>query len=60
MPEPSGQSNKKADPAFERWLGKQLHGLYDPVLNEAVPDEIARLIEGFREREPAKKDGQKD
>lgn len=60
MPATSGPGKKKADPAFDRWLGQQLHGLYDQVLNEAVPDEIARLIEGFREREPEKKDGQED
>lgn len=36
--------------AFDRWLNRQLHGLYDPVLSEAVPDEIMRLVERFDER----------
>ena len=35
---------------FERWLNRQLHGLYDPVLAEAVPEEILRLLEQFDER----------
>ena len=38
------------DTGFERWLNGQLHKLYDPVLDEAVPDELARLLEGFDER----------
>ena len=33
--------------AFERWLNRQLHHLYDEVLNEKVPDEIMRLLDKF-------------
>jgi hypothetical protein len=32
---------------FERWLNGQLHRIYDSVLTEPVPDEIARLLEQF-------------
>lgn len=32
---------------FDRWLNRQLHRIYDPVLSEAVPDEIMRLLEEF-------------
>ena len=32
---------------FDRWLNRQLHRLYDPVLSESVPDEIMRLLERF-------------
>jgi Anti-sigma factor NepR len=35
------------DRGFDRWLNRQLHRLYDPVLSEAVPDEIMRLLERF-------------
>lgn len=35
---------------FDHWLNRQLHRLYDPVLGEAVPDEILRLLEQFDER----------
>ena len=27
---------------FDRWLNRQLHRIYDPVLSEAVPDEALR------------------
>jgi len=44
------------DPAFERWLNRQLHGLYDPVLAEPLPDELMRLLDRFEER-PTPPDG---
>ncbi len=31
-----------SDQGFDRWLNRQLHRLYDPVLSEDVPDEIMR------------------
>ena len=43
---------------FDRWLNRQLHRIYDPVLNEAVPDEIMRLLEEFESAPP--KPEQKD
>jgi hypothetical protein len=50
------------DRGFDRWLNRQLHRLYDPVLAEAVPDEILRLLEQFEKRpdpspEPSEGDG---
>ncbi|MDX6750698.1 NepR family anti-sigma factor [Geminicoccaceae bacterium 1502E] len=39
---------------FERWLNSQLHKMYDPVLDERIPDELSRLIEAFDERPPKK------
>lgn len=38
---------------FERWLNRQLHQLYDPVLAEAVPDEIMRLLQQFDAQSPS-------
>jgi hypothetical protein len=35
---------------FDRWLNRQLHRLYDPVLAEDVPDEIMRLLDQFEPR----------
>jgi hypothetical protein len=35
------------DRGFDRWLNRQLHRIYDPVLSETVPDEIMRLLEQF-------------
>ncbi|MFZ1428648.1 MAG: NepR family anti-sigma factor [Geminicoccaceae bacterium] len=37
---------------FDRWLNRQLHRIYDPVLSEAVPDEIMRLLEEFETTPP--------
>jgi Anti-sigma factor NepR len=42
-----GSDEAMADRGFDRWLNRQLHRLYDPVLGEAVPDEMMRLLEQF-------------
>jgi hypothetical protein len=39
------------DAGFDRWLNRRLHELYDPVLEEPVPDAITSLLEGF-DRKP--------
>jgi hypothetical protein len=39
-----------SDRAFDRWLNRQLHGLYDPVLAEPLPDELMRLLDRFEQR----------
>lgn len=44
---------------FDRWLNRQLHRIYDPVLSEAVPDEIMRLLEEF-EAAPPKSENEDD
>jgi hypothetical protein len=31
--------------AFDRWLSKQLHDLYDSVAQEPLPDDFVRLID---------------
>jgi hypothetical protein len=38
------------DAGFERWLDRQLHDLYDPILNEPIPDDLARLLDRFDSR----------
>lgn len=35
---------------FDRWLDRQLHKIYDPVLDENVPDDLKKLLEKFDER----------
>jgi hypothetical protein len=44
------------DPGFDRYLARQLHQLYDPVLDEAVPDDLADLLERFERRPPDRSD----
>jgi hypothetical protein len=35
------------DAGFDTYLSRELHQLYDPVLGEAIPDEMAALLRGF-------------
>jgi hypothetical protein len=44
------------DPGFDRYLARQLHQLYDPVLDEAVPDDLADLLERFERCPPDRPD----
>jgi hypothetical protein len=36
-----------ADQAFERWVARQLHKIYDEVLAEEVPADLLRVVERF-------------
>ena len=45
------------DRGFDLFLNRQLHQLYDPVLNEPIPEELLRLLNQFDDRaEPAKEE----
>lgn len=33
------------DPAFEQWVARQLHKMYDDVLAEEVPSELLRVVD---------------
>ena len=39
---------RKTDTAFEQWLQRGLHQLFDDVANEPVPDELRKLIDDDR------------
>ena len=53
-PDRQRRGRRAVDPGFDRWLNKQLHQIYDPVLSEAVPEDMMRLLEGLDEvDEPA-------
>ena len=39
---------RKADSAFEQWLQRGLHQMFDDVANEPVPDELRKLIDDDR------------
>jgi len=32
-------------PQFDNWLSQQLRSLYDPVLEEPLPDDLMRMLE---------------
>ena len=41
------QDGMSADPAFDRWVSRQLHKAYDEVLLEDVPAELLGLVESW-------------
>lgn len=41
---------KPATAAFDVWLQRGLHQLYDDIAREPVPDELLKLIEKDREK----------
>ncbi len=53
-PPPSGnpqsvpKRRRKGDSAFELWLQRGLHQMFDDVANEPVPDELRKLIDDDR------------
>ncbi len=56
MPRPKGPvqpvvpKDKLPRNAFDAWLERGLHQLYDNVTNEPIPEELLRLIEGDRKK----------
>ena len=50
-PPPPGDGKKAKKPdAFEIWLHRGLHQLYDNVAQEPIPSELLRLIEEDRSK----------
>ncbi len=47
-PRPPNQS-KPSDDAFDVWLNRGLHQLFDDVANEPIPDELLKLIKEDRQ-----------
>lgn len=45
-----GARKGQADAAFDLWLQRGLHKLFDDVAREPLPDELLRLIEDDREK----------
>jgi len=48
VPPPEKGSEGRADSAFDLWLRRGLHQLFDEVAREPVPEELLRLIEDHR------------
>ncbi|MGI4977499.1 MAG: NepR family anti-sigma factor [Janthinobacterium lividum] len=44
----------KGEAAFDLWLDRGLHKLFDEVANEPVPDEFLRMIEDMAEEKRRK------
>ncbi len=41
---------RKSEAAFDIWLQRGLHEMYDKVASEPIPDELLKLIEEDRKR----------
>ncbi len=46
--EGGAKRKRKTDTAFEQWLQRGLHQMFDDVANEPVPDELRKLIDDDR------------
>lgn len=42
---PPAPKSRSSDAAFDVWLNRGLHQLFDDVANEPIPDELLKLIE---------------
>lgn len=40
----------KRPPQFDNWLSQQLRSLYDPVLEEPLPEDLTRMLEESAKR----------
>ncbi|MBC7800185.1 MAG: hypothetical protein H7Z10_06165 [Gemmatimonadaceae bacterium] len=49
-PKPPAQESRPADAAFDVWLTRGLHQIFDDVAREPVPEELLKLIEEDREK----------
>ena len=45
---PQPKKKRKSDSAFDQWLQRGLHQMFDDVANEPVPDDLLKLIEDDR------------
>lgn len=44
------RQSKPTDAAFDIWLNRGLHQMFDDVANEPIPDELLKLIEEDRKK----------
>ena len=47
---PTSSNDKDKPEAFDLWLKRGLHKIYDTVANEPIPDEWLKLIEDDRKK----------
>jgi len=45
---PARRGRRKPDTAFDKWLARSLHQMFDEVAREPIPDELLKLIEDDR------------
>ncbi len=47
---PSKRERRKPEAAFDLWLTRGLHKLFDDVAKEPIPDELLKLIEDDKQQ----------
>ncbi len=47
---PPVPKKRSVDPAFDIWLTRGLHQMFDDVASEPIPDELLRLIQEDKEK----------
>ena len=50
QPASSQKQSRPADAAFDVWLQRGLHQLYDDIAKEPVPEELLKLIQEHRDK----------
>ena len=50
QPQTTRKQVKPVIPAFDIWLQRSLHQLYDDIAQEPIPDELLKLIEEDRKK----------
>jgi hypothetical protein len=50
-PPPETPRKRKPEAAFDLWLKRGLHKLYDDVTNEPIPPDLLKLIEEDRKKQ---------
>jgi hypothetical protein len=50
VPKPGEERGVKRPEAFDLWLTRGLHQIYDEVANEPIPEDLLKLIEEDREK----------
>ena len=46
--QPGSKGKRKGDSAFDLWLQRGLHEMFDDIAGEPVPEELRKLIEDDR------------
>lgn len=49
-PAPTPNKSNRADAAFDLWLQRGLHALYDKFAEEPIPPELLKLIEDDKKK----------
>lgn len=50
VPTPAVRPKFLADKAFDTWLQRGLHDIFDDVAREPVPDDLLKLIQEHRDK----------